>query len=355
MRATGRIRPAHNLERAAYIIARQATNMRVGSYEQACRSLYGDDLVTPAVIARATASPANMTDSAWAASLASEAVGDFVLSLAPQSAAAKLVAAGMRPTLDGVGSIALPRRSGLPATDVAWVGEGAPIQVRNLALSTATIGPAKKMAAMVVLTNESMQTTAAEEIVRTMLREDAAASLDAAMFCDLSGTSARHAGLLNGLTPITATAGGDETAMLLDLENLALAIAEAGGTEPVFIMSPELAARAAIRLNRPLPLTIWSSAGLAAGTIVAIDPRGFASAFGTDPTITANTDSAIHMEDTSPTELSATDTPNTVAAPVRSLWQTDCTVLRMILPVAWTMRAAGAIAYITGVTWGAVA
>jgi hypothetical protein len=59
----------------------------------------------------------------------------------------------------------------------------------------------------------------------------------------------------------------------------------------------------------------------------------------------------LHMEDTSPLALSATGTPNTVAAPIRSLWQTDSIGIRAILSIAYTTRAPNAVSFITGVTW----
>jgi hypothetical protein len=34
------------------------------------------------------------------------------------------------------------------------------------------------------------------------------------------------------------------------------------------------------------------------------------------------------------------------------LWQTDSLGLRMILPVNWTMRRPGMVAWLQGVTWG---
>src|SRR5262249_11087434 len=55
--------------------------------------------------------------------------------------------------------------------------------------------------------------------------------------------------------------------------------------------------------------------------------------------------------DATPTPISATGTPNTIAAPVRSLYQTDTIAMRLILPAAWTWRTAGAVAWIQNTTW----
>jgi hypothetical protein len=42
--------------------------------------------------------------------------------------------------------------------------------------------------------------------------------------------------------------------------------------------------------------------------------------------------------------------PNLVAAPLRSLFQSDTTGMRAVLDTGWTARA-GAVATMTGVTW----
>jgi hypothetical protein len=57
------------------------------------------------------------------------------------------------------------------------------------------------------------------------------------------------------------------------------------------------------------------------------------------------------MEDTAPLDLVGPGSPGVVAAPQRSLFQTDSIALRMVMPLNWVQRRAGTIAYTTGVTW----
>jgi len=40
-----------------------------------------------------------------------------------------------------------------------------------------------------------------------------------------------------------------------------------------------------------------------------------------------------------------------LAAPTRSLFQTDSAGLRVIAPASWGLRAPGAVAWMSGVTW----
>jgi hypothetical protein len=66
--------------------------------------------------------------------LARPATGDFVASLAPITAGAKLLEQAPRVTLDGYRQINIPQRVGAIAPDqVAWVAEGKSIPVAQFA------------------------------------------------------------------------------------------------------------------------------------------------------------------------------------------------------------------------------
>ena len=245
------------------------------SPEAAASHLFPNDAVAP-ILLRSAVSGATTTDPAWAGLLAQDALGDFVASLAPLSAAARLIEAGARVTLQGR-SVAFPRRLGVPASDVAWAGEG--------------------------------------------------------------------------VTPIPAATGDD--AMVADLEALAGELADAGGSgSVVYVMAPRQAASAALRLVTNATLPIWPSAALDAGTVIAVDPLAFVSGFGAEPTIDASPDAVVVMDDGSPAHVGTPGSPNAVAAPTRSAFQTAVVVLRVLLDAAWAMRAPGLVAHVTDATWG---
>lgn len=339
------------LPRAAFasFVARSGVAY-VRAADEVAERLWPADRVTPRIITRATVAGASTGEDAWAGALAAEATGAFFGSLAPLSAGARLVAAGARVTLNGTASITFPGRSSTPAA-LPWVGEGEPIPVRRIDLTGATLGPAKKMATIAVHSRELARSSAAEAVFVQLLREDAAATLDAAMFNDAAATDDNPAGLLNGVTPITATAGGGATAMKADLAALAASVAAAGGSGSVaYIAHPTQAA--AIEIELPdLRAPVWASRALAAGTVVALDPSGFASAFGAAPDIEASTSGVLHMDDTSPEQISTAGTPNEVAAPTQSMFQTGQVAVRVIVDAAFTMRASGLVAVVEGVTW----
>jgi hypothetical protein len=81
-----------------------------------------------------------------------------------------------------------------------------------------------------------------------------------------------------------------------------------------------------------------------------------ALAAATDPTprIQVSREGLVHMEDTSPQPIGTPGglpPPNVVAAPTRSMWQTDSVSIKVVLRVSWGLRAAGGLAWTSAVTW----
>lgn len=344
---------APHFVKAAYASVRAAASgdTHRGGAAGVAAQLWPDSHKAAAMLLRGAVSP---TDTTSAAAMALSAVGDFIASLAPLSAASRLIAAGVSASLEGIATTKFPKRvGGKAAADVAWVREGNAIPVRTYALDDVELGPARKLASISVVTREVVEHTNGETVVGTLLREDFAASLDAAMFSDTAADDTRPAGLLLDLTPLTGSAATSPTeAMNADLEALAGAIADEGGVDVMFIASPRQANAARIRLGANRSVNIWPSAALSAGTVIAIEPLAFVSAFGAIPRFTSSLQTALHMDD-NPSAISAVGTPNTVSAPNRSMFQTDCIAIKAILDAAWTMRAEGRVTYLTDATWGA--
>ncbi len=182
--------------------------------------------------------------------------------------------------------------------------------------------------------------------------EALANGLDSALFSTAAATTARPAGLFAGVAAIPATAGGGVAALIGDVTALLDAvIAAGGGANVIFVMNPSRATRLALLASAPLPHQILTSRAMAPGSIAAIEAGAFVSGLGTAPRIESSTESAIHFEDTTPLAIATAGSPNTVAAPVRSAWQSDLTVIRLIQPVAWGVRGTGLVQLVTGVTW----
>ena len=103
-----------------------------------------------------------------------------------------------------------------------------------------------KLATIVLLTREMIDGSNAEAIVRQALLDSTAPALDASLFSNNAGTPGlQPPGLLNGVTPITASTSTNKTeAMDDDLAALVQAIAaRAGNGSVAFVAAPAQATR----------------------------------------------------------------------------------------------------------------
>ena len=238
-----RVPPGRSFYRAAFAIGKNALepipNMRKGA-DALAEERWPNDKVAFALTKAAT-SPALTTSGTWAGSLAPTATADFLGSLVGESAAAKLIDVGMRVDLSGVNSVTIPHRStNIPAVDTQWVAEGGPFPVKQYTLATSTLGPVRKLASSVVLSREMAEASGGEDIFATLLKEDIAASLDASVFSNAAASASRPAGILNGISALTATTGGGSAALAGDLAKLAVVATNIGSGDVVFAPEPGL-------------------------------------------------------------------------------------------------------------------
>ena len=110
--------------------------------------MWPDDRNTLVVVRAASAPMTTSTTSL----LQPNVTAAFVSGLQLQSAAAALIARGLRLDLEGIGTVAIPHV--LSNAALGFVGEGSPIPTLQRAITTVTLGPAKKIAGLVGLTNE---------------------------------------------------------------------------------------------------------------------------------------------------------------------------------------------------------
>ena len=348
-----RLRPSDHLYRAATLAVMGARQPGTGLDALLLKEHYADDKVTP-ILLRSASAPATLGTANWAGNLAAAAVADTIIGLAGQSAAAALIARSLRVSLAGRGTITIPRRLMVAADAGGFVAEAAPIQVRSLNITGGPTLTPSKFGVIVCFTNELAERAVQdfELIVRQMLGEASALALDAAVFSSTAASSIRPAGILNGVTGITATTGGGFAAFYADITNLVAAVAAAGaGKDVVLIVSPTEAAKLKLRAGPQFDYPVLTSTALAAGTVIAIEASSFASAFGTQPEFLTSNETLIHGDDTTPLPIGTAGSPNTVAAPAMSLYQIDATALRMILRCSWALRAPGHVQFITGATW----
>lgn len=336
------------------------------------KSMYGEDASTKAVmdvVLRAASAPATTTTTGWAAELVQTAIGDFIDLLMPQAVYPSLSTKGGRFSFGRNGIVSLPSRSATPTIAGSFVGQGAPIPVRQGAFSSVSLTP-KKMAVITTMTREIMEhsTPSIEQILRQAIQEDTSVAIDTVLLDATAASTVRPAGLRNGVTTFTATTGGGFAALVGDIKGLlgALITSTNGNLRsPVWIMNPVNAISISLTQNaggdfpfkqevnqgqlQGYPLI--QSATVPAGYVILVDAADFFSATGDDPRFDVSDQATLHMEDTTPLAIGTTGTPAVVAAPVRSMFQTDTVALRMILDMNWAMRRTGAVAWTSGVTW----
>jgi hypothetical protein len=316
------------------------------------RQMFKGDVVTDLVI-RAASSPASLTGAGWADALAALSIEDLVMQIASVSAAAALVQRGLKLSFDHFASIRVPGRL-LDATDAGqWVVEGAPSPMRSQRMTAGPTLLPRKLLVNTSFTSEMARQSNIEAYSRALLTESCALALDKAMF-STTAANGQPAGILNGLTALTPTAGGGSNALMADMKSLMDAlVTNYAGKAPVLIMSPTQALSLRTVASPLFNLPILESSALAATkTVIMVEPSSFASAFDPAPEFAVTDVPLFHYEDTSPTQITG-GTPSP-AVPVRSPFQTDSIVLQLRLKAAWGMRAptsAPHVAYVSSVTW----
>ena len=125
----------------------------------------------------------------------------------------------------------------------------------------------------------------------------------------------------------------------------------AGNGPIVFVASPNQAVSLRIMPAGPLGYEVLSSGALSAGTVMAVAANALASAVDAAPTIESSSEAVLHYDDALPAAIGTPGSPNVVAAPAKSSFPRDLIGLRLIFDVSWTLRAAGAVAWLTGATW----
>ncbi len=188
-----------------------------------------------------------------------------------------------------------------------------------------------------------------ESIVRMMLSAGVSSALDVAFFGSGAASASTPAGVLAGLTTIVASAKTPpEEAARDDLRNLVAALN--GPIDPCFIVAPSRSVwLAAAMPNFSYP--VFASTAVPSDRVIAIDAAALVAATSDEPRFSVTGDATLHEENTTPLPIgTAPQLAATIAAPVRSLYQTNSVALKCILHVAWGVRPGGA-AFLDDPAW----
>ena len=337
------------------------------------REIYGDDELHKTALQwtmRAATAPAMTTVTGWAAELAQQTYTAFMETLYAKAIFPRLSALGLTLTFGPYGKIIIPTRATTPTIAGSFVGEGSPIPVRQGLFTSQTLTP-KKMAVITTFTREISEHSvpAIEGLLRSAVQEDTAIALDSVLLDTNPSTVVRPAGILNGVTGLTPTAGGGFAALTTDIKQLtgALLTGTKGNVRnPAWLLNPQqvnsigLTAapgagvfpfRDEIGQKQLGGWPVIDSGTVPVGTAIVIDAADFVSVGGEAPRFEVSDQTTLHLDDTTPLDIGTAGTPPTVAAPVKSMFQTDSLALRLILPCNWVIRRAGVVAWVAGVTW----
>ena len=339
---------------ATYLYRAAAAHLRGyvsrGTPLRAAEQLFGRDVVT-AEILKAASTPAETTTPGWAQEIARVAIYDAVQSITSLSAAAEVIARGLRITMDHIAEHRVPGRViNAAAAAGMWVAEAGPAPARALAVTNAAILRPRRLSVLYTYSREQALSSNIENIVRQTLSEASGLALDAQMFSALAGDASKPAGLLAGVAPLAPTSGGGVAARDGDLKNLFTALAAQGaGKTAVIVAAMPQAVTLKASVGPNFDFDIIASTALAAGTAVALEVASFCSGFSPVPKFRVSNLATYHAEDTAPTNITG-GTPSP-AVPVRSMFQTDSIGLYMDLWASWGLRAAGHAQWVQGATW----
>jgi HK97 family phage prohead protease/HK97 family phage major capsid protein len=335
------------------------------------RALYGNDEPLAAVVdwqTRAASAAAMTTVTGWAKELAQQTVVEFMDILKAASVFGPLSGMGLALGFGRNAKILIPTRSRTPTIAGSFVGEGLPIPVRQGAFTSLPLTP-MKMAVITTWTRELDEHSipAIEGLLRDAVVYDTSVAIDAILLDANAATTIRPAGILNGVAGLTPTAGGGFAALTGDVKQLsgALLTGTLGNVrKPTWLMNPQQVNSAGFAIatgagvfpfrdeisqGRLGGWPIIQSGTVPAGTVIVIDAADFVSVTGDGPRFEISDQATLHMEDTSPTDISTSGTA--VAFPAKSMFQTDMLALRMIMPLTWGIRRTGTVSWVAGVTW----
>lgn len=318
-----------------------------------------------AMITKADQTIGTTTVSGWASELVQTVNQGFLEALMPFSIYPALRARGIGVNFDGIGTVSLPSRTAGGAGG-GFVAEGSPIRVGRITTAAVSMVP-KKLGVIVPFSRElaKRSTPAIEALVRQAILEDTGVILDAALIDATAVSTARPAGLLNGVSAAAGGyGGGDYIAVVNDFKALLAPFYAANAADNITVLMNPAQGLALSMMPGPGPagsigtwaaplmsrLNIVESTTVTAGRLIAIRNSDFATAMGDAPEFDVSEQATVHMEDTTPLEI-VSGTGPTTADPVRSFYQTATIGVRMLMDISWVMRRTGMVQWINGTTW----
>lgn len=359
--------------------ARAAKCLALGHLEhrdsiQIAKSLFGDNeaivKATQMLVTKAAVPAATTTDTTWAGALVGDEANvfaDFVEYLRPMTILGRFGQAGV-PALRRV-PFRVPLVGQTSGGDGYWVGEGQAKPLTKFDFERKTLEPLK-VANIAVATMEVVRDSSPSADV--IIRDQLAAALRERLDIDfinpakaaVSGVS--PASILNGVTGIVSS-GTDADAVRADIKALFSAFIAANNapTSGVWVM-PATTALALSLMQNPLGQSEFPGISMTGGTLfglpvivseyVPADSSGAIVALVNASDIYLGDEGGIDLSMSTEASLqmdNAPDNPSTASTVMISLWQRNLVGFRAERAINWARRRESAVAYLTGVNWGA--
>ena len=253
-----------------------------------------------------------------------------------------------------------------------WVGEAKGIAMTSGVFDTVTLGKTK-VAAISALTKEQIRFSNIN--AEAAIRDDLARSVNAKLDSTLVSTAAASAGvspagLLNGLSAISANGSGAAADIRSDIQDLIapFAAANISRRQMVLVMHenlhlalmlthdngfrafPDITAEGGSILGMP----VVASNHVAAGDVILVAAPYVLLADDGDVSVSMSDQASLEMLDGS-LEQDGTDGTGATTAGVVSLWQTDMVGIKIERYINWQKALSASVAYIGDAGWNGVA
>lgn len=343
-------------------------------------------------MAKSNTEVATTTEDGWAQQLALNEVGGFIDELTANSMYAALSAMGTSIPFGMANTLTLPYRSGSKRVAGAFVQENGTIPVLQDHLTSKTLNR-YKLAVITAMTNEVIDVSQPNivSLVRKHIVDDTATTIDAHAISTLAAVpGVRPAGILAGAPnqPATTPAGDDLGEILADIRYLRSIMQNSNaGRSMAYLMHPTNADALGLVTNASgafvfpgmngfsdtnnlLGTKVITSTNMPTDIVALTDAADFATAYG-NPMFDMSQATSLVMVDNDGTDPSmyhsTTETPGVDVAgsvhvsdaagvtggpaQVRSMFQTNSSALRMIMPISYAVLRDNTTAYITNVAW----
>lgn len=341
------------------------------SVRTVAKELYGEDSAVYGLVTKAAVPAGTTQEGNWAANLVGEGtdvIADFVEFLRPRTILGRFGQGGV-PGLRNV-PFNVPLVGQTEGGQGYWVGEGKAKPLTRLGFER-NILDIFKVANIAVVTEELLRRSspAAEALLRDSLAAAIAARLDTDFInpakAAVSGVS--PASITNGITGI-ASSGNDADAIRADIRALMAAFIAAynAPTSGVWLMGSVTALALSMMVN-PLGQAEFPGITMSGGTfngmpVIVSDylPAGIVVLANASDIYLAD-EGGIQVDMSREASLEMADNPShnsdtpTGATSLVSMFQTNSVAFRVERYINWARRRASAVAYLTGVNWGAPA